>query len=661
MDEAHHLKNPSTRLASLFVPEGEGDARLLDGALNGGFERMLFLTATPFQLGHHELLSVLDRFRDIRWKQREPAGMTVDRFDQTMRQLAQVLDAAHRATSQLDKRWDKLEPEEIGLSNSSDGQAEHWWQTVRSEPDRQPERVQIVWRTYTRACKAMEVAGQALAPWVIRHTRSRRFPESEVERRRVLRGSAIAGDDRGSLQGLTIRDESILPFLLAARSQAVVAYGLQRNADVVVRRATFAEGLASSYEAFLDTRAATLSNDGSGTGTDEDVELPMWRPGTAAARGTVSWYLDHLRRALPHDDAYVRHPKIAPTIEKAQSLWEHGEKVLIFCHYRATGTGLARHLSSTLARRVRSIGAATLSCSELEVEKRLELIGDRFEKGRPLHRELGKTVGQLVAQQSSLSEEDVHRILDVARRFVRTPAFLVRYFPLNATDINRAFRDAIREPDGSGLSLHDKLRGFVDFLANRCEPDLRAEYLDALSEIRTGVRHGGRRPGTDKSVGFELAPSVRRATGLDKREERRRALLGFNSPFFPEILVASSVLAEGVDLHLDCRHVIHHDLCWNPSTLEQRTGRVDRIGAKAERVRQPIEVYLPFLAETQDEKMYRVVQDRERWFQVLMGEEYKVDEQWADRVAKRVPLPQSAAAELAFRLEVHKRSPGGAS
>jgi hypothetical protein len=95
---------------------------------------------------------------------------------------------------------------------------------------------------------------------------------------------------------------------------------------------------------------------------------------------------------------------------------------------------------------------------------------------------------------------------------------------------------------------------------------------------------------------------------------------------------------------------LHHDLCWNPSTLEQRTGRVDRIGARAETAGQPIHVYIPFVAETQDEKMYRVVMDRERWFNVLMGEDYKVDARTTERLAGRVPLPASAAEELTFKL-----------
>jgi hypothetical protein len=107
-----------------------------------------------------------------------------------------------------------------------------------------------------------------------------------------------------------------------------------------------------------------------------------------------------------------------------------------------------------------------------------------------------------------------------------------------------------------------------------------------------------------------------------------------------------------VDLHRFCRYVIHHDLCWNPSTLEQRTGRVDRIGAKVERCGHPIRVYLPYLAETQDEKQYRVVMDCERWFSVVMSEKFNVDARSTEKLAQRVPLPATLARELTLRLEV---------
>jgi hypothetical protein len=111
-------------------------------------------------------------------------------------------------------------------------------------------------------------------------------------------------------------------------------------------------------------------------------------------------------------------------------------------------------------------------------------------------------------------------------------------------------------------------------------------------------------------------------------------------------------MAEGVDLHRFCRYVIHHDLDWNPSTLEQRTGRLDRIGAKTETCGQPIRIYLPFIAETQDEKMYRVVMDRERWFSVVMGEKFTVGVHSTEKMAQRIPLPPSLAQKLAFKLHL---------
>jgi len=151
----------------------------------------------------------------------------------------------------------------------------------------------------------------------------------------------------------------------------------------------------------------------------------------------------------------------------------------------------------------------------------------------------------------------------------------------------------------------------------------------------------------------DLLPNVRLANGKVKLETRQRLMLTFNTPFFPEILIASSVMAEGVDLHMNCRFVIHHDLSWNPSSLEQRTGRVDRIGAKVEKCGQPIHVYFPYVAATQDEKMFRVVMDRERWFKVVMGEKYDFHStESTERLVKRRPFPEGAAEKLAFALGV---------
>jgi superfamily II DNA/RNA helicase len=149
-----------------------------------------------------------------------------------------------------------------------------------------------------------------------------------------------------------------------------------------------------------------------------------------------------------------------------------------------------------------------------------------------------------------------------------------------------------------------------------------------------------------------LMPNVRLANGSVRQETRKRLMLAFNTPFFPEVLVASSVMSEGVDLQHDCRHVIHHDLDWNPSTLEQRTGRIDRIGSKAQAVGQPVVIYEPYIGGTHDEKMFRVVKDRERWFGVVMGETLQLGELATDQQEDRVPLPVALAEQLTMNLSL---------
>jgi hypothetical protein len=46
------------------------------------------------------------------------------------------------------------------------------------------------------------------------------------------------------------------------------------------------------------------------------------------------------------------------------------------------------------------------------------------------------------------------------------------------------------------------------------------------------------------------------------------------------LLVATDVAGQGINLHQRCRWVISLELPWNPARLEQRIGRVDRIGQR---------------------------------------------------------------------------------
>jgi SNF2 family DNA or RNA helicase len=57
----------------------------------------------------------------------------------------------------------------------------------------------------------------------------------------------------------------------------------------------------------------------------------------------------------------------------------------------------------------------------------------------------------------------------------------------------------------------------------------------------------------------------------------------FRDPRGPRLLLSSEVGSEGIDLQF-CRIVVNYDMPWNPMRVEQRIGRIDRVGQKAKRL-----------------------------------------------------------------------------
>jgi len=652
LDEAHHLKNSDTNLASLFhSEEAKDDAQEISkGRLAGVFEHMLFLTATPFQLGHGELCSILDRFDGARWAERDPSGEARGKFKEDRQSIRELLDAAQTAAVTLDHSWGKLTQEDIVVGGRCFSDVESWWSAAIAS-----EELTIAGRDARRAFErtrsCMKEAEKQLQKWVIRHIKEKQLPgdlSSQARRQRNVGRAIFPGQQETSEDGISVSGDALLPFLLAARA----------SSNSPESRPVFAEGLASSYEAFLKTRqlhsAETSEVQSLVDGDDDSAEVPN-------VDGSSLWYLNQLERLIPRDGAASgSHPKMAGTVQRVVDLWKSGEKCVVFCHYIATGRALRAHISDAIRHEIWAMGAKKLQCDVDEVSHRLELVGRRFfDDDSPVRLACDELTSLLLSEFPVLTKDATIRqdLVEIARRNIRTPAFLVRFFPLHqpsldATSVEMAFEAT----DSSGQSLRSILRQFFTFLSDRCAEDGRNKFVEAVKRIQTGS-HFGVEAATEydsdelqDAKPEQLMPNVRLINGTTRSETRQRLMLTFNTPFYPEVLIASSVMAEGVDLHLNCRHIIHHDLCWNPSTLEQRTGRVDRIGAKAETVGKSVQIYIPFIAETQDEKMYRVVMDRERWFNVVMGEDYKVDLRTTDRLAERIPFPASAANDLAFQL-----------
>ncbi len=89
-------------------------------------------------------------------------------------------------------------------------------------------------------------------------------------------------------------------------------------------------------------------------------------------------------------------------------------------------------------------------------------------------------------------------------------------------------------------------------------------------------------------------------------QNRQRLINAFNSPFFPNVLVATSVLQEGVNLQYNCRNVFHYGIAWTPGDNEQRVGRIDRMFSLVERnlnkgiPGSTLNIYYPYMNNTFD-------------------------------------------------------------
>jgi hypothetical protein len=622
VDEAHRLKNPDTLISGLFAKRSDDSAA---GTLDGIFRRMLFLTATPFELGHSELVEVLSRMDAVQALRPRPPVPLVDR----LKDLKSVLTTAQATALTFDAAWGRLSPDDLPTFDN--------WSAVTPAPEHLGALARDAWEQARLTCSARKEMHAALKPWVIRHERARR---------RVYHpGAAIASQSESV--GLDIPDYAALPFLLAARAQSMkIATARNTSRGASPARPLFAYGIASSYEAFLRLGSDQFDAARDSDAPEEDGEARAAAEAAGCPDGdAVGWYREEIVRALGDNAVRDRHPKVQATVDKAVQLWCSGEKCLVFCWFIKTGEAVAAALERRvndliLARASAALGTAPDAATWKELDG---ICSNLFRRDSTSDQWLRRQIAAALAEPAGHLEDVVEFVVETVLGHLRVSGsgYLVRFTHLARYMDHEAVWAGIHGDNPAGVNVMRRWQVFAERLANARrqlvtgDPDqhpdsdfsrIRAALLGAAAEEGQGAGRAGKR-----------AP-VRRAHGGTERHDRERLIAQFNTPLSPDILVASSVMGEGIDLHQECRFVIHHDLDWNPSVLEQRTGRLDRIGAFAEREGKPIEVFEPYLAGTHDEKMFRVVKDRAQWFDIVMGRATSADEGGTDAEEARVQL-----------------------
>jgi ERCC4-related helicase len=310
-------------------------------------------------------------------------------------------------------------------------------------------------------------------------------------------------------------------------------------------------------------------------------------------------HIDAARKAL-RERRTRPHPKIAAVSDAIRSCLDNDEKVLVFCHHRATASELLNELEKTL----KTTSSASYNAPPEDVWRAawesLLFDGDDPLVGPlidwlctpGLRLQIGGWIGAPTGTVKGLA----HQLKTIRPRHAtrtRVPTIF---------ELARALKEALLDPQSTSTRalLKNMARGSNTFGGQVSHFPGR---LDDGLRVMGAWDHGGH--GDPPKTLYSGAPDI--------------VLALFNSPFGPDVLVTTDHLSEGVDLHRCCRHVIQYELDASPIRTLQRNGRVRRVGSWASLTGQPIRYAYPTFGGTRDEKAADVMCQRIGAFGLLLG------------------------------------------
>ena len=290
------------------------------------------------------------------------------------------------------------------------------------------------------------------------------------------------------------------------------------------------------------------------------------------------------------------HPKMVATAHKVLEIVRSKERVVLFCDYHETARELALHLGGRL-RDVLPMKAV----GRLPLEEAYSRACTFRAEGRAQNRALAGFLAWLA------SDGMAAQVVSWLPRHARSAQQLAK--ALSEVAPRRAQTNA-----GSAVS---SIAIEVEYLWNRIRQSSSSRQLFAQS--------GGTVTGADlnahRIVAVTEPPArVRMADRAIFHPGSPDTVLSlFNSPFGPDVLVATDAFSEGFDLHRYCRHVIHYELDPSPMRTIQRNGRVRRVDCWAARTGKPLEIGYPVFRGTRDEQLVETMLGRLTQFDLLLG------------------------------------------
>ncbi len=334
------------------------------------------------------------------------------------------------------------------------------------------------------------------------------------------------------------------------------------------------------------------------------------------------------------------HSKLKAVGETVRDTIAQGEKVILFCHHHATAEELTLHLASELPKE-----AAPQSPNRSVWEK---------------------AWGEVLEPAADARHDKFLRatfIKWLCADLIRTQTWnWIRAASASASMANLVStlkKTKARPPHGRERIAHAAQRLYDALIKS---PSSRGVLKKAAAEDSLELLPGAN--GATRVLGV-CEPSEDREESLFLHNRQPDTVISiFNSPFGPDVLVATDRLSEGIDLHRYCRHLIHYELDPSPIRTVQRNGRLRRVNSWAAATGQPIRYAYPAFGGTRDEKLVQIMKQRIDNFSLLLGgvrdfDVGEVEDQNENWRAEVIDLARNQLGKLGGQLVA--KEPGGTS
>lgn len=172
----------------------------------------------------------------------------------------------------------------------------------------------------------------------------------------------------------------------------------------------------------------------------------------------------------------------------------------------------------------------------------------------------------------------LRRRLDLLQGRAQIPRQLVLFDDDDAVDDDVAASALAARGLADAAHEHRRLAALIAAADAANAADSKLRHLRRLIDrVRESIVVFTEYRDTLLQLAASLPPSLQLHGGLASGE-RAAVQQRFNRD--GGLLLATDAAAEGLNLHERCRLVVNYELPWNPARLEQRIGRVDRIGQR---------------------------------------------------------------------------------